>query len=259
MSDEIKVLNRARYSQFADRYVNSPVHSQGDDLARLLEFVPENRELRALDVATGGGHTALGTAARVGWQVASDLTLNMLRASREFLTGKGRSNLAYSGADAEALPFASGSFDLVTCRIAAHHFPDAFRFACECTRVLRPGGLLLVIDQVVPDDERAARYVNAFETLRDPSHVRAFAAYEWEGMLLDAGLLVEAIEFFNRRHELLDWAARQSNPPEVVEHLQILLMRAPDEAAQHLAAQHAGTAAASFLIHQILIAGRKPA
>ena len=63
--------------------------------------------------------------------------------------------------DALSLQFNAESFDLVTCRIAAHHFSDAKLFVKEATRVLKPGGLLLVQDQVMPEDDMTARYIEA--------------------------------------------------------------------------------------------------
>src|SRR3712207_7244418 len=48
--------------------------------------------------------------------------------------------------------------------------------------------VLAVLDHLLPDDERAMTYIEAFEMLRDPSHHRAFNEYEWRGMFLDAGL-----------------------------------------------------------------------
>ncbi|MCE2473675.1 MAG: methyltransferase domain-containing protein, partial [Anaerolineae bacterium] len=95
---------------------------------------------------------------------------------------KGVSNVSFQEADAEDLPFESDQFDLVTCRIAPHHFPDAQRFLRECARVLRPGALLILQDQLLPDDNEAAQFVDAFERLRDPSHNRAFNEAEWTSM-----------------------------------------------------------------------------
>src|SRR5690606_39820909 len=61
---------------------------------------------------------------------------------------------------AEDLPFADGSFDLVTCRIAPHHFADVQRAVHEVARVLRPGGLFLLIDSVAPEDPELDEFLN---------------------------------------------------------------------------------------------------
>jgi ubiquinone/menaquinone biosynthesis C-methylase UbiE len=257
--NEVKAHAQARFGQYAQGYVESPTHAQGEDLDRLLELAHPQNDWLALDVATGGGHTALKFAPRVGRVVAADLTPAMLTAARSFIHKQGAPNVDFCGADAENLPFATNSFDLVTCRIAPHHFPDCFRFVQECARVLKPGGLLLVEDHLLPDDERAARYIDSFERLRDPSHVRGFADYEWRGMFLDAGLEVESAEKLTKSPgKLVPWAERQGCSPEVVERLQVMLAQAPAAVAGWLHPRCAGTADAAFENHYILIMGRKP-
>jgi SAM-dependent methyltransferase len=81
----------------------------------------------------------------------------------------------------------------VTCRIAAHHFVDVHAFVRETVRVLKPGGSLLLADTTVPDgDEEAAHWQNAIELLRDPSHMCNYTPLEWQAMLREAGLMVQA-------------------------------------------------------------------
>jgi ubiquinone/menaquinone biosynthesis C-methylase UbiE len=256
--DKKKAQAQARFGEFAQGYVESKSHASGIDLERLVELANPQADWLALDVATGGGHTALRVAPHVGRMVASDFTPKMLTAARTFIESKGADNVVFSGADAENMPFDDNSFDLITCRIAPHHFPNCFRFVQESARVLKPGGLLLVEDHVLPDDERAARYVDSFERLRDPSHVRAYAGYEWEGMYLDAGLRVEHSERLTKANsKLVPWAERQGCTPEVIEHLQIMLKQAPAAVAEWMNPQCAGTGDATFDHHYIIIMGRK--
>ena len=250
-----KSLSQQRYNQFAQGYVTSQSHAKGADLDRLVEIAQPGWTV--LDVATGGGHTALKFAPHVALVVASDLTPNMLEAAQTFITGKGVTNIEFKRADAENLPFNDAEFDLVTCRIAPHHFPDCFRFVQESARVLKPGGLLLVQDHVLPGDEKAARYVDAFETLRDPSHNRAYAEYEWAGMFLDAGLMVEHVEQIVKVHEFVPWAERQGCTPDVIQRLGILLKQAPQAAADWMQPRAVGTPEATFVNHHLIIAGRK--
>lgn len=252
-----KSLSQQRYNQFAQGYVTSQTHAKGADLDRLVDIAQPKADWVVLDVATGGGHTALKFAPHVARVVASDLTPNMLEAAQTFISGKGISNIEFKLADAENLPFNDVEFDLVTCRIAPHHFPECFRFVQESTRVLKPGGLLLVQDHVLPDDEKAARYVDAFETLRDPSHNRAFAEYEWVGMFLDAGLTVEHTEQLVKVHEFVPWAERQGCTPDVIQRLVILLKQAPPAATEWMQPRAVGTPEATFVNHHLIIAGRK--
>ncbi|MBN2500801.1 MAG: class I SAM-dependent methyltransferase [Anaerolineales bacterium] len=253
-----KSKSKARYSQFAQGYVTSQTHAKGDDLERLVEIAQPQPEWEMLDVATGGGHTALKFASHVRHVWATDLTPKMLQAAEKHLRGKGIENVNFKLADAEDLPFANGTFDMVTCRIAPHHFPDCARFVREGARVLKSGGLLLVQDHVLPEDAEAARYVDDFERLRDPSHNRAFARGEWMKMFTAAGLQVEHTEEIVKRHQLIPWAERQGNSAQIIAQLVELLKHAPTAAASWLQAENVGTPDANFVNHHILIAGRKP-
>jgi ubiquinone/menaquinone biosynthesis C-methylase UbiE len=256
--EDPKAQSRERFSQFAQGYVNSPTHSKGADLDRLLELAAPQAGWIACDIATGGGHTALKIAPHVRRIVVTDYAPTMLTAAQAFISGQGVTNADYVPADAENLPFAANAFDLITCRIAPHHFPDIFRFIQEAARALKPGGRLVVQDHVVPDDKRAAAYVEAFERLRDPSHNRAYDDYEWRGAFLDAGLEVEHSEWLRKAAKLVPWSERQGNSPEILERLQILLTQAPDAVAEFLKPTCVGTADASFDHVHILISGKKP-
>jgi ubiquinone/menaquinone biosynthesis C-methylase UbiE len=258
MSDSsVKSRVQQQFGQNAQAYVESKGHAQGTDLDRLPELAQPQADWLMLDVAPGGGHTALKFAPLVRRVVACDLTVPMLDAARTFVTAQGAHNLIYTAGDAENLPFANAIFDLVTCRIAPHHFPDCFKFVRECARVLRPGGMLLIQDHVLPEDDRAARYIDSFERLRDPSHHRAFAEYEWQGMFLDAGFTVEHAERVQKTGKLLPWAVRTSCTPNVIERLQILLAQAPEAVAAWIAPTCVGTPDATFEHNYIIIAGRK--
>lgn len=257
---EVKRHAQARFTQYAQGYVTSKSHAKGADLERLLELAQPQPDWLVLDIATGGGHTALKFAPHVARVVASDLTPAMLHAAREFIVGQGVNNVVYSPGDAENLPFANDVFDLVTCRIAPHHFPDCYRFVQGCTRVLKRGGLLLVEDHLAPDDERAARYLDAFERLRDPSHQRAYADYEWRGMFLDAGLSVEHTEaIVKSQGKLVSWAERQGCTPATIQRLQVMMAQAPAAVAEWVHPQCIGTPDAALDHHYIIIAGRKGA
>ena len=253
--EDSKSLSQDRFGQFAEAYVTSKSHATGKGLDRLLEIANPRPGWLVLDIATGGGHTALRFAPQVGRVVASDLTPRMLENAREFID---RENVRYVASDAENLGFANHTFDLVTCRIAPHHFPDCFRFVQECARVVKPGGSVLVQDHVTPEDDRAARYVDAFERLRDPSHHRAFAAYEWQGMFLDAGLSVKHVELISKpTGGFAKWAERQHCTPETIQKLQIMMAQAPQAVAEFMRPRQVRTPEADFDHNYILILGIK--
>ncbi len=250
-------LSQQRFGAHAQNYVASQTHAKGADLELLVEMAAPQPHWNVLDMATGGGHTALKFAPRVARVVASDLTPEMLAAAEVHITGKGVANVEFKQAAAESLPFDDAVFDLVTCRIAPHHFDDAARFVQEAARVTKSGGLVLVQDQLLPDDDLAARYVEAFEKLRDPSHNRAFTEAEWVSMFEAAGLTVERVEHVVKSHQFAEWTTTQSVTQRTQECLIALLHLAPPVALEWLQPVDLETPEATFINHHILLAGRK--
>ncbi len=224
---------RQQFGANAAAYATSKVHAQGASLARLVELVKPQPQWQVLDVATAAGHTAFVFAPHVAQVIASDLTPEMLLVAAKVAQEKGITNVTFKEADAEALPFADASFDLVTCRIAPHHFPNIDRFLQEAARVLRPGGILAVVDNIVPDGE-AGKYVNDFEKLRDPSHYRCLALEEWVDGFQAAGFTVSNQETALKEITFNDWAARMGATAETVAQLRELLLHAPEAAADFL-------------------------
>jgi ubiquinone/menaquinone biosynthesis C-methylase UbiE len=148
----------------------------------------------------------------------------MLEKAREYILAQGVNNARFQVADAEHLPFAAESFDRVTCRIAPHHFPNIPQFVQEVARVLKPGGMFLLIDCMAPSDPQLDTFDNTVEKWRDSSHGRSCTVEEWQTFLKDAGLSIEHIEFFRKTHEYDDWTARsQMSPGEKAKLAQFIL------------------------------------
>ncbi|HEX2347623.1 MAG TPA: methyltransferase domain-containing protein [Ktedonobacterales bacterium] len=219
----------------AEAYVTSESHAGGADLARLVELAAPQPTDHALDVSTGGGHTALALAPQVGRMVASDLTPRMLAAARAHLTAQGAANVDYVIADAERLPFLDETFDLVTVRIAPHHYPDAARAAHEMARVLKRGGRLVFIDNIAPDDPALDALLNEWEQRRDPSHIRSHTLAEWRAYLAQAGLRLTHEEVGRKVITFAPWAARTQMPADDAATLEADMLAAPAEARAYFA------------------------
>jgi ubiquinone/menaquinone biosynthesis C-methylase UbiE len=252
-----KDLSQARFNKFAQSYVTGDALAKGEDLTRLVNIVLPQAHWIVLDVACGGGHTALRFAPHVARVIATDIAPKMLQAAEAFILDKGIKNITFYFVDAESLPFKDGVFDLVTCRIAPHHFPDCFSFIKQSVRVLRTGGTLLVQDHILPEDEQAGRYLEKFEKLRDPSHHQAYTQAQWVKMFQAAGLKVVHTELIIKRHGFLSWAERQECSAEIVEHLVSLVNKAPQTVTEWLQPHKFGTPQAAFVGHHIIITGRK--
>jgi ubiquinone/menaquinone biosynthesis C-methylase UbiE len=202
-----KTLVQEQFGKTAASYLTSKVHAKGASLERLVELTAPQKGWRVLDIATGGGHVAYTFAPHVARVWATDITQEMLELVKAEAKKRGLANLRTAYAKAEALPFEDTSFDLVTCRIAPHHFDSIPDFLTEVYRVLKPAGLAAIVDNVVPAGS-AGDYVNAFERFRDPSHLRAWSMEEWRGALQQAGFAIAHEEQLYKQIEFKSWAAR---------------------------------------------------
>lgn len=170
MSDAVQ----KRFGATADRMAALQDGRAAETARRLGELLRPRGDERALDVGTGAGAFALALASLVREVVGLDIVPELLARARE----RAPANAEFVLGDATALPFDSGSFDLATSARTLHHTPRPERVLAELTRVLRPGGTMLVLDQIAPADPAAAEELNRFEVARDPSTTRVLADAE---------------------------------------------------------------------------------
>src|SRR5450432_2765943 len=202
-----KTLNQEQFGKNAAGYLTSTPHALGKSLERLVALTSPQKTWRALDIATGGGHVAYTFAPHVERVWATDITQEMLDMVKAEAAKRGMANVRTAYAKAEALPFEDASFDLVTCRIAPHHFDSIPAFLGEVHRVLKANGVIAVVDNVVPEGS-VGDYVNAFERFRDPSHLRAWTMGEWRQELEKHGFRVAHEEELLKTMEFASWAGR---------------------------------------------------
>lgn len=253
MTEQTKAAVRREFGANAAAYVTSAPHAKGASLERLLALVNPQPDWLVLDVATGVGHTAFLFAPYVRQVWATDITPEMLEQVRRQVTLRQLDNLVIEPADAERLPYTDGAFNLVTCRIAPHHFDAPDHFVAEAMRVLVPGGVLAVVDNIVPNGVAGA-YVNALEKLRDPSHVRCLSLEEWRDIFIQSGLTVEHSETLAKQIDFDSWAARHD--ANMQEYLLALLRKASDEAFDFLHPQ-LDAPPMTFQLWEGIIIGRK--
>ena len=253
-----KQLVQQQFGATAASYVTSKVHAQGASLARLVELVQPQADWQVLDVATAAGHTAFIFAPHVAHVFATDITPEMLTVAQEQATKKGIRNATTKLADAEALPFADGTFDLVTCRIAPHHFPNVGHFLAESARVLKSGGLLAVVDNFTPEDQQAGAYIDGIERLRDPSHVHCLSQSEWKAGFAEAGFALLKHEIYDKSMEFLDWARRMNKDAAIEAQLRSLFLDAPPSVVEFIRPKVAGEDI-HFVLQEVILIGRKAA
>lgn len=255
---EHKARVQEQFGRSAADYVSSPGHRSGQDLVRLVELTQAQPTDVALDVATGGGHTALALAPHVQRIVSSDLTPQMLEAAGAFILSQGVTNAAFELADAEQMPFTDASFDIVTCRIAPHHFGAPDRFVAEVARVLRPHGRFVLMDSISPEDEVLDAFINELEQRRDPTHVRSYSLGEWRGFIEAAGMLLETHEDVIRYHEWESWTARSKMTVEDKAALDAWVLASPQPALEFFQVVIEDGEIQSFLDLKVLLRARKP-
>ena len=191
----------SHWNERAEQYRTSDAHREGPDLDRLVEWAEPGPGVTALDVATGGGHVARRLREAGCTVVSCDPAPGMQ---------------ADVICRAEYLPFDDASFDVVACRVAAHHFEDVGAAVKEMARVAR--GRVIVVDTTFMGED-----VEQAEKLRDPSHVRNYDETEWRALFAAAGLEVEEVEFFDKSFELQAWLDRTGCEGEDAERATALL------------------------------------
>lgn len=169
----------------ADRFAALQAERAAALASRLDDLLTLTGEERVVDVGAGTGAFAFALAPRVREVVAVDRDQAMAARARETAPA----NVEVVFGDGEQLPLEPFSFDLAVCARTLHHTPRPELVVAELARVTRPGGAVLVVDQLAPVDPLAAFELNRFERARDPSTTRVLSDGDLRA-LFDANELV---------------------------------------------------------------------
>lgn len=223
---------RRQFAQNAGDYRDEPLFAEGEDLRHMVKSVNLTGTEQLLDLGTGAGHTALAFARHVERGTGIDLTPAMIETATQLAKERGMTNLEFQVGDAGHLPFADESFDLVTCRFAAHHFADAATAIKEIARVLKPGGTFLLVDHYAPEDPELDAYVNQLDRMRDPSHVREHRLSEYRTWFASCGLAYREKLKWDLPIDFENWIRRARTPMETRRKLVQWLREAPPACKQ---------------------------
>ena len=233
-SSEVHRDVQKQFGATAEAYTLSAGHGDATALAFLVSLAEPRATDAALDTATGAGHTALAFAPHVQSVVAYDLTPAMLAETAKNAAQRGLTNVTTQQGPAEELPFQDESFDIVTVRLASHHFADNPRAVWEMARVARTRGRVIVVDNYGPENAALDEQLQVIEKLRDASHVRSYRLSVWRATLEQAGLQIEH-EITDRYSEsprgmdFDEWVRRSKTPADRVAELRRLFLGASAE------------------------------
>lgn len=223
-----------QFSRQAEAYAASTTHAKDADLDIIETLADCRPDDLCLDVATGPGNTAFRLARKAGQVVASDVAPGMLAVARRQAREKGLGNVGVVLAPAEALPFADATFDVVTCRIAPHHFASVPAFLAEVARCLKPEGRFILEDSLAPERPAAATFLEDVEKRRDASHVHTLSYAEWRDSFAGAGLAVTAEQRFRKQHDFGPWIERTGLEPAAIAAIVADILAAPEAAVAGL-------------------------
>ena len=250
--DVIKVFSKNKH-----KYVTSDTHARGSDLSLIEKWITSEQHATALDIATGGGHVARVLSRHCNNVFATDLTRDMLDHTANYFTDD--ENVHFMVADAENLPFIDQSFDIVTCRIAAHHFPHPEKFIKEVYRVLKPQGIFIFIDNIASEHPSYDIFINTVEKLRDYSHARALKISEWK-QLFAANNLCISKEFMQKKPlHYKEWINRTLDCDEEIEFISHLLLNASSHIKRYYQIKIDNEKILSFAIDEWIVLSKKEA
>lgn len=231
----------ARFGAAAADYVTSAAHATGEDLAQLSELARTRPGGLALDLGCGGGHASFAIAPHCRIVTAYDRSQEMLDALAGEAARRNLPNVETRKGSVVDLPFPDGRFDLVVSRYSAHHWADLQKALGEARRVLAPGGQALFIDVVAPPEALHDTHLQAWELLRDPSHVRDHALSQWRRALSEAGFVPGAVALRRLRLDFTAWIARMRTPDGDAAAIRRLQGGAPMPVRDHFAIESDGS------------------
>jgi SAM-dependent methyltransferase len=173
-----------RFARTAERTAVLQDERAAELAEQVQAFVLPVGDERAIDVGCGAGALALALAPLVREVIGVDRVPELLELARKRAPG----NAQFVEADATSLPFEPASFDLAGTLRTLHHVRRPELVVAELARVARPGGRVLVIDQLAPIDPLDAYPIDRFERARDSSHTRLLPDVDLRGLFDANGL-----------------------------------------------------------------------
>lgn len=213
MSKKHQEAVQKQFTKTAEAFSTLAVRDTPEVVAEKVDFIKPQPADLTLDVACGPGTLVLALAPRVRFARGLDLTPEMLRRARQSQIARQVSNAAFDQGEAEHLPYADSSFDLVTCQCSIHHIAKADLAVSEMARVTKPGGRLVIIDTLAPESDAKFELRNRIELVRDPSHTASLRLTTFLEIFEKAQLELARQALKRRQRSFNSWMLRSGLKP----------------------------------------------
>jgi SAM-dependent methyltransferase len=215
-----------QFTRQAVPFSTAPGIKDEEALALLVTESGAGADDTVLDVACGPGLVVTAFARVVRHATGIDITPAMLARAGELARERDLTNVRWDHGDVTPLPYADGSFSIVSSRFAFHHFLDPAAVLAEMRRVCVPGGRIVVADLLASPDPKKAEALHRMEMLRDPSHVRALPLAELEALVSAAGLTLRRRAFYQLASELEGLLTRSFPAPGDADRIRAMFVAA---------------------------------
>lgn len=167
---------KEQFSKQAAGYTSVKAHAEA--LHTIIEMSGVTENDNVIDVACGSGIVSCAFAKYAHHVTGIDITEEMLEQARKLQVENLLTNIEWVAGDVEPLKFDNNQFSIVFSRFSFHHFLEYEKVFEEMIRVCKPGGVVMVVDVVLPDEKRKA--YDDMEALRDPSHSGVLSPGDFE-------------------------------------------------------------------------------
>lgn len=231
---------KQQFSEGAQQYLTSEVHSGGSDLDWIARMVEEKHPRNLLDLGSGAGHVSFRVSPHVQSVTAVDPSSEMLETVKKESLSRGLPNIETRVGQSDAIPVGTGSFDWIVSRYSAHHWGNLRESLHECARVLCPDGRMVLVDSFSPEEPLLDTWLQTIELLRDTTHVRSYRVSEWKSMLEGAGFSVASLAKRKLVLPFLPWLQRAGTTETRSGMIRNLFDLAPDEVREYFVVEESG-------------------
>lgn len=214
-----------QFDNNVQHYLGASQMADSELLDLIVQHARPQPEDQVLDVACGAGFLTCALARLVKRAEGVDLSGAMLREAGNHARSLGLVNTSFQQADSASLPFKEQAFDIVTCKLALHYFPDPDRAIGEMKRVVKRGGRIVLIDRVSSENRQHQEYHNNIEMLRTPAKNKIYSASGIVCLLEQQGLTLERVVDYEQYQDVDEWLETTGAPEENQNRARELLLR----------------------------------